>query len=160
MSAYGNVHLTSSHLIFPFIPLWSKTEKKHRKISHQIIYFPTSLGVSEVSDRANECAQRIAQAKQGGASERGSGASKRTSEWPSKYIGILGCLGPQRTLTFHGVKSQRDTNRKYGRIYAGESMIEHTKRKSRSEKGQLKTSVTQVSLNNICYAIKQSYGAT
>ena len=34
--------------------LWSKTEKKHRQNSHLMIHFPTSEGVSEVSERANE----------------------------------------------------------------------------------------------------------
>ena len=34
--------------------LWSKIEKKNRQNSHPIIHFPTSEGVSEVSERANE----------------------------------------------------------------------------------------------------------
>ena len=34
--------------------LWSKMKKKHRQNSHPIIHCPTSEGVSEVSERANE----------------------------------------------------------------------------------------------------------
>ena len=34
--------------------LWSKIEKKLRQNSHLIIHCPTSEGVSEVSERANE----------------------------------------------------------------------------------------------------------
>ena len=36
------------------LALWSKIEKKHRQNSHPIIHCPTSEGVSEVSERANE----------------------------------------------------------------------------------------------------------
>ena len=36
------------------VALWSKIEKKHRQNSHPIIHCPTSEGVSEVSERANE----------------------------------------------------------------------------------------------------------
>ena len=35
-------------------PLWARTEKQHRMNSHLIIHFPTSEGVSEVSEQANE----------------------------------------------------------------------------------------------------------
>ena len=34
--------------------LWAKKEKKHRMNSHPIIHCPTSEGVSEVSEPANE----------------------------------------------------------------------------------------------------------
>ena len=37
-----------------FVALWARIEKKHRLNSHPIIHFPTSEGVSEVSERANE----------------------------------------------------------------------------------------------------------
>ena len=57
-----------------------------------IIHFPTSEGLSEVSERANEWAQRRARAKQAvrskGTSEWCEWTSKRTSEWPSTYFSI------------------------------------------------------------------------
>ena len=34
--------------------LWSKMGKKHRKNTHPTIHFPTSEGMSEVSEQANE----------------------------------------------------------------------------------------------------------
>ena len=40
--------------IFSQKALWSKIEKKKKKKSHLIIHCPTSKGVSEVSERANE----------------------------------------------------------------------------------------------------------
>ena len=52
--------------------LWSKIEKKkHRQNSNLINHFPTSEGVSEVSERANE-----------------------RTEWPSTSFCILGCFRP------------------------------------------------------------------
>ena len=48
--------------------------KKFRQNSNLINYCPTSEGVSEVSERANELAQRWAQVKR-------AVRSKRTSEW-------------------------------------------------------------------------------
>ena len=53
-------------------PIWSWTEKN----SHLIIYFPTSEGVSEVSEQANEWAQW---SEQDGASEWVSGASEQAN---------------------------------------------------------------------------------
>ena len=86
---------------------WSKMEKKHRHNSHLIIHFPTSEGVSKVSERANEWAQRRARAKRAvrskQTSERCERMSKRTSEWPSTYVSILVCSRPH-------CKVQRMTN--------------------------------------------------
>ena len=53
--------------------------KKHRQISHLIIHFPTSEGVSEVSERANEWAQQRARAKR-------AVRSKQTSEYFNEWI--------------------------------------------------------------------------
>ena len=62
--------------------LWFKSMILRHKNSH----FPTSLGVSEVSERA----QRSARAKGAGWSKRMSERCKRTrertSEWPSTYV--------------------------------------------------------------------------
>ena len=63
------------------------------------IHFPTSEGVSEVSERANEWAKRRARAKQAvrskQMSERCERMKERTSEWPSAYVSILVCSRPQ-----------------------------------------------------------------
>ena len=76
-----------------------QNRKKLRKNSHLIIHFPTSEGVSKVSERANEWAQRRARAKRAVRSERTSErceqTSKRTSKWPSTSVCILGCSGSQ-----------------------------------------------------------------
>ena len=75
-------------------------------LKHQILHFPTSLGVSEVSERANEfsgaqerseqckasSAKRAVQSKR--MSERCERRSERTSEWPSTYVFILCCSRP------------------------------------------------------------------
>ena len=53
--------------------------KKHRQNSHPIIHCPTSEGVSEVSERANEWAQRRVWAKRAVRSKRTSGASERAN---------------------------------------------------------------------------------
>ena len=78
-----------------------QNRKKHRINSHLIIHFPTSEGVSKVSERANEWAQRSARAKRVGRSkqtnERYERTSERTSEWPSTYIWVLGWSGPKCT---------------------------------------------------------------
>ena len=78
---------------------WSRIEKKHRINSHLIIHCPTSSGVSEMSERARKWAQRSARAKQARQSKRTSERcermSKRTTEWPSTYIWVLGWSGPQ-----------------------------------------------------------------
>ena len=70
--------------------------KKHRQNSHLIIHFPTSEGVSEVSERANEWAQWRARAKRAvrskRTSERCEQTSKRTSEWPSTAVCFLAVL--------------------------------------------------------------------
>ena len=72
-----------------------KNRKKHRQNSHPIIHCPTSEGVSEVSERANEWAQRRARAKRAvwskRTSERCERKSKWTSKWPSTTVCILGC---------------------------------------------------------------------
>ena len=63
-----------------------------------IIHFPTSSGVSKVSERANEWAQRGAQAKRAFWSKQMSERCKRTSEWTSEWPGtadcIFGCFRP------------------------------------------------------------------
>ena len=63
------------------------------------IHFPTSEGVSEVSERANKWAQRRARAKRAvrskWTSERCEQTSERTREWPSTYVSILVCSRPQ-----------------------------------------------------------------
>jgi len=75
-----------------------ENRKKHRQNRYSIIHCPTSEGVSEVSERANEWAQRRARAKRAvrskQTSERCERTSKRTSEWPSTSICILGCYRP------------------------------------------------------------------
>ena len=87
-------------------PAWSSSQhtmgqnrKKHRINSHPINPCPTSEGVSEVSERANEWAQRRARAKRAvpskRTSERCERTSERTSEWPSTYVSILVCSRPQ-----------------------------------------------------------------
>ena len=44
------------------LALWARIEKKNRFNSHLIIHFPTSEGMSEVSERANERTdERVAQ---------------------------------------------------------------------------------------------------
>ena len=71
--------------------------KKTEKIA--IIHCPTSSGVSKVSKRASEWAQRSAWAKQVVRTkricERCKWTSERRSEWPSTPIFILGYSGPQ-----------------------------------------------------------------
>ena len=57
-----------------------ENRKKHRQNSHPIIHCPTSEGVSEVSERANEWAQRRARAKQAVWSKWTSERCKRTNE--------------------------------------------------------------------------------
>ena len=68
------------------------------------IHFPTSEGVSEVSERANEWAQQRARAKRAvrskRTSERCEGTSERTSEWPSSYVSILVCSRPECSALF------------------------------------------------------------
>ena len=65
-------------------------------LGHRISYFPTSLGGGE---QANEWAQRSMQAKRAEWSKRMSEwcerTSKRTSEWLSTYVLILGLSEPQ-----------------------------------------------------------------
>ena len=74
--------LISNPKVFPFYnpPLWSKIEKKHKQNSNLINHFPTSEGVSEVSERANEWAQRRARAKRTVLSKRTSERCKQTSK--------------------------------------------------------------------------------
>ena len=62
---------------FTILPLWARIEKNTN--SHQIIHFPTSKGVSEVSERASERSGGREQSEQSGASERVSGASERAN---------------------------------------------------------------------------------
>ena len=58
-------HLTSALIESNFLPCTMVEDgKKHRQNSHLIIHFLTNEGVSEVSERANEWAQRRAGAKQ------------------------------------------------------------------------------------------------
>ena len=75
-----------------------ENRKKHRLNSNPIIHCPTSEGVSEVSERANEWAQRRARAKRAvrskPTSERCERTSERTSEWPSTAVCIFGCYRP------------------------------------------------------------------
>ena len=63
-----------------------------------IILFPTSEGVSKMSERVKEWAQRRARAKRAvrskRASERCERTSERTSEWPNTYVPNLGCSAP------------------------------------------------------------------
>ena len=64
--------------------------EKHRINSRPIIHCPASEGVSEVSERANEWAQRSTRAKRARWSKRARGqcdrTSERTSHKPSTYI--------------------------------------------------------------------------
>ena len=68
-------------------------------LRHQIIHFPMNSGVSErVNKWAQRCkAKRAVWNKQ--ISERCERTSEQTSEWPSTYIPILGCLEPLWTRT-------------------------------------------------------------
>ena len=65
-------------------------------LRHQSFTFPRARGL--VSERANEWAQRSAQAKSVMRSKRMSEqcerTSERTSEWPSTYVPIPGCSAP------------------------------------------------------------------
>ena len=73
--------------------------KKHRQNSHLIFHCPTSERVSEVSERANEWAQRRARAERAIRSKQTSEQCKRTSErtcdWPSTSVCIFKCSGLQ-----------------------------------------------------------------
>ena len=75
-----------------------ENRKKHRQNSHSIIHCPTSEEVSEVSERANEWAQRSARVKRAGRRKRTrewcERTSERTSEWSSITVCILGCYRP------------------------------------------------------------------
>ena len=76
-----------------------QNRKKHSINSHPIIYCPTIEGVSKVSEQANERVQRSTRGKRvvrnKQMSERCERTSKRTSEWSSTSVCILGCSGPQ-----------------------------------------------------------------
>ena len=48
-----------------------------------------------MSERTSEHSGGRERSEQSGASERVSGASERTSEWPSTYVSILVCSRPQ-----------------------------------------------------------------
>ena len=65
---------------------------KQKKKLHRIIYFPTSEGVNEVSKRANEWAQRSAQAKQVVRGKKMSERSERMSEQKSELPSTLVCV--------------------------------------------------------------------
>ena len=56
-------------------PTMVENGKKHNQNSHLIIHFPTSEGMSEVSEWCER-------------------TSERTSEWPSTSVCILGCYRP------------------------------------------------------------------
>ena len=84
--------------------------EKHRKNRHLKSHCPMSKEVSEVSERANDWAQRRARAKRAVRSER---TSERTSKWPSTPVCILGYSGPQCTVP-------RET--KVGRHKSGRTM--------------------------------------
>ena len=56
------------------------------------IYFPTSKGVSAVSERANEWAQRRARAKRAVRSKRTCERCEQTSEWPSEWPSTAVCI--------------------------------------------------------------------
>ena len=81
----------------PTRPFHYGTKPGHFETSK--IRFPTSQGVSKVSKRANEWAQRRARAKRivrsNGMSERCERTGEWTSEWPSTSVCIFGCSGPQ-----------------------------------------------------------------
>ena len=70
---------------------WTKTQTN----SHLIIPFPTSEGVSEVSERSGGC-ERIEQSRLRSKRmyERCKRTSERTSEWPITSVCILGCYRP------------------------------------------------------------------
>ena len=72
-----------------------QNRKKLRKNSYLIINIPTSLRVSEVSERTSERRGVREWSKQCGASEQVSGVSKWTSKWPSTYISIFDYSDPQ-----------------------------------------------------------------
>ena len=65
--------------------------KKHRPNRHLIIHCPTSEEVSERAQRSAR-AKQVGQSKQ--ISEQCEWTSNQTSEWPSTYVGILGCSEP------------------------------------------------------------------
>ena len=61
-------------------PTMVENRKKNRQNSHPIFHFPTSEGVSEVSERVDEWAQRRARAKRAVRSKRTSERCERTSD--------------------------------------------------------------------------------
>ena len=84
--------------------LWSRTKKKKKKNNkncHLVIHFPTSSGISEwASKRTSERAsKRVSAAKcaseASSAEQANKCASERRSKWPSIYLWIHGCPGPQ-----------------------------------------------------------------
>ena len=94
--------------IVSMAPEWQKrnlrhtmgqNRKKHRTNNHLIIHFPISEGVSKVSKRVSEWAQRSTRAKWVVRSKQTNEwckqMSERTSKWPSTSVYILGCSGPQ-----------------------------------------------------------------
>ena len=62
--------------------------KKHRQNSHLMNHCPTSEGVSEVSERANEWAVRRARAKRAVRSKRTSERCERTDERVAQYFSL------------------------------------------------------------------------
>ena len=71
-----------------------QNRKKHRINSHRIIQFPTSEGVSEVSEHSRGRKQSE-QGRASSTSEWCERTNERMSEWPSTAVWILGYSGPQ-----------------------------------------------------------------
>ena len=76
---------TRNPLLFYHRTMGQNRKKKHRLNSHPIIHFPTRKGVSKVSERAKEWAQRRARAKRTVRSKWMSKRCERTSEWTTEW---------------------------------------------------------------------------
>ena len=83
-------------------------KKNIRRMNNQlIIHCPTSEGVSKVSEGVSEVSERANKCSGGRERSEQSGASERTSEWPSTLVCILGCSGPHCGAEKENVKRER-----------------------------------------------------
>ena len=91
--------------------------RKNRINSYPIIHvhYPTSEGVSDVSEWANESAQWSARAKwvvwNKPTSEPCERTSEWTNDWPSTYIWVLGGSGPQCSCVTWALRQAKCTLR-------------------------------------------------
>ena len=95
-------HLPRPRAYRPPQPTMGQIRKIHRINSYLINHCPTSEGVSEMSERMSEQAQRSVRAKRVVRSEQMSERCVRTSErrskWPTTYVSIHGSSEPQCSI--------------------------------------------------------------